>query len=250
MTRTLSYRVVLAGLLLMLAALAFAGPAAAVQPGRNGRIAFTSGREGADDSHAQIYLRGAAGSTGFGTLTPLNPSPLTGQSRHPSWSPDRTKIVFANGTFTGDPKTEEYDILIKDLTTGSVTALDPTQVGDGLSSDHPSWSPDGTRIAYETQKTDNDANREIMVKTVGSTLPAVALTADAQQELKAAWSPDSSTLYYAKQNGTAPASNFDIVKQPATGGVETPVADSTLVDEYQPAISPDGAKLCFTLQST
>jgi len=53
-----------------------AGPAAAVQPGRNGRIAFTSGREGADDSHAQIYLRGAAGSTGGGGVTVVPVVPM------------------------------------------------------------------------------------------------------------------------------------------------------------------------------
>ncbi len=228
--------------------LVVAVPAGAVLSGRNGRIAFTSGRgaTAGDDSQARIYLRPVTGSTGGGLVSaPI--TPLGGQSRHPSWSPDRTKIVLANGT-PGTPQTELYDLFVKDLVTGTETPLDTPEVLDSLSSDHPAWSPDGTRIAYEHQTTDNTDLRDIMVKTVGTSAAAVNLTNDAPIEFKAAWSPDSSTIYYAKQNGSI--QGLDIMKRPAAGGAEVPVANASGVDEYQPSISPDGSKICFTLQTT
>jgi hypothetical protein len=222
-------------------------PADAVLSGRNGRIAFTSGREGANDNLAQLYLRTVIGSTGGGTLSAPFSIPGT-QNRHPSWSPDRTKVVFAAGT-AGSPTTEEYDLFVKDFEANTITPLDATQLGDGLSSDHPAWSPDGTRIAYEQQPVDNSAERDIKVKTFGTAAPAVNLTSGAPVEFKAAWSPDSLTIYYAKTTAL-PNPNYDIVKKSAGGGAETPVAAASGVDEYQPSISPDGSKICFTLQTT
>ncbi len=223
-------------------------PANAVLSGRNGRIVFTSGRgaTAGDDSTARLYVRPVIGSTGFGTASPPI-TPLGGQSRHGSWSPDRTRIVFANGT-PGTPATEDYDLFVRDLVSGTLTPLDATQVGDSISSDHPAWSPDGTRIAYEQQPTDNSVDRNIMVKTVGTSAAAVPLTTSSIREFKPAWSPDSSTIYYAKDNPNP--QYLDIVKKPAGGGAETPVQAASGIDEYQPSISPDGSKLCFTLQTT
>ena len=137
---------------------------------------------------------------------------------------------------------------MRDLVAGTLTALDATQVGDSLSSDHPAWSPDGTRIAYEQQPTDNSADRNIMVKTVGTSAAAVPLTTSSIREFKPAWSPDSSTIYYAKENSSP--QYLDIVKRPAGGGTETPAQAASGIDEYQPSISPDGSKMCFTLQTT
>jgi Tol biopolymer transport system component len=226
--------------------LALSVPAEAVLSGRNGRIAFTSGREGANDDLAQIFMRSVTSSTGAGTLSPPISIPGT-QNRHASWSPDRTMVVFAAGT-PGSPTTEEYDLFVKDFAANTITPLDGTQVGDGLSSDHPAWSPDGRRIAYEQQPVDNSAERDIKVKTFGTSAPAVNLTTGAPIEFKPAWSPDSLTIYYAKVTAL-PNPNFDIVKKAAAGGAETPVAAASGIDEYQPSISPDGTKICFTLQN-
>jgi hypothetical protein len=76
------------GALVLGACLSLASPALAVLEGRNGRIAFTSGREGANDNLSQLYMRGASGSTGVGTLSPPFAIANT-QNRHPCWSPDR-----------------------------------------------------------------------------------------------------------------------------------------------------------------
>ena len=158
-------------------------------------------------------------------------------------------IVFASGTFTGNPATEDYNMFVKNMVDGSTAPLDGDDIGDSLSADHAAWSPDGTRIAYETQPTDNSPERDIVVKTVGSDAPPVNLTTGPPFEFKPAWSPDSQNIYYALTNPN-PAPNFDIVMEPASGGAVTPVANSGTVDEYQPSISPDGSKICFTLQST
>jgi Tol biopolymer transport system component len=239
MTRLAS--IFLGALLLLVAA----SSAQAVLPGTNGRIAFTSGRT-AGDNTAQIFLRSVTSGTGAGVLSePI--APLGGQSRHASWSPDRTMLVYANGT-PGTPTTENYDLFVKDFVNDTITPLDIREIGDNRSSDHPAWSPDGTRIAYERQPAAASADRDIVVKTVNTSAAAVPLTNGGPLEFKAAWSPDSQTIYYARKSPGA-TGDLDIVRQPAGGGAVTNVIAATGADEYQPSISPDGTKICFTLQA-
>ena len=227
-----------------LAVLSMAATAAANVPGRNGRIAFTSGREGANDNQAQLYAINPSRPTSLGS-----PFSIPGvQNRHASWSPDRTKVVFAAGT-PGSPTTEDFDLFVKDMITGQVNPLD---VNETNSNDHPSWSPDGTKIAYEHQPTAGSADRDIKVKTFPSAAPAVNLTSGGPTEFKPAWTPDSSEIYYAITSAGPPV-NFDIVRKAANATPASPTSDasaSPTFDAYQPAISPDGTKVCYTLQST
>src|SRR5207253_271642 len=100
--------------------------------------------EGPAFGNTQLYLRSVTSSTGAGSTTGPLVTGLTDQHRHPTWSPDRTKVAFAEGPggATG------YDIYILDLTTPNATPQNITNTS-GTTEDRPAWSPDGTRIAYE-----------------------------------------------------------------------------------------------------
>jgi Tol biopolymer transport system component len=76
-------------------------------------------------------------------------------STHPQWSPDGTRIAFQSDSvaFGGDGMTPQ--IYVKNLQTGTLTLVSTTAkgvVGNGAS-DHPAFSPDGTKLAMDTAAT-------------------------------------------------------------------------------------------------
>src|SRR5688500_14548945 len=93
-------------------------------PGANGRLAFTSNRDGNDE----IYTAEPDGG---------DPRRLTNNvaaDADPVWSPDGSKIAFARG----------FDIWVMNA--------DGTEAGaitgpDGVDAE-PAWSPDGTQLAF------------------------------------------------------------------------------------------------------
>jgi Tol biopolymer transport system component len=213
--------------------------AGAVLSGANGRIVYISGR-GVTDAKAKLYLRVAAGSFGLGP----NMGPLSlndGQFRHPTWSPDRTKIAFAFGDGSCAPT--KCDIYTIDLTAPFplMTKFTDTPL---VNEDRPAWSPDGTRIAYESELTNGSGQTEILVAPVNGGV-TLNLTNNGTIEGKPAWSPDSAEIYY-HQGNPALENSLNIVKEPSGGGTVTNIAPSAGENEFQPSLSPDGKQLCFT----
>jgi dipeptidyl aminopeptidase/acylaminoacyl peptidase len=235
----------LAGASLAALCLALPGTAGAVLSGVNGRIAFASGRGEADDTTAKIYLR----STFFGTGGPGTVSPaITGtpsiQHRHPTWSPDRTKIAYAAGPTTGS----NFDIFILDLTTPLAVPQNVTN-SNNVTDDRPAWSPDGTRIAFDSENTDTGATPtqlNIKIYDVGTgNTTNLTDTTNGTYEHDPAWTPDSQTLFYTTGNPST-AGEMNIVREPAAGGTITPIFVAGGNAEFQPSVSPDGTQLCFT----
>jgi len=78
-------------------------------------------------------------------------------------------------------------------------------------------------------------------------------TADLRNNQKPAWSPDSQFIYYSfgDPNSTL-ADAADILRKPANGTGATPATPIVAITgsgEWQPSISPDGTRMCFTFQA-
>ena len=168
--------------LALAAALALPAAAGAVLPGTNGRIVLISGPA---FGNTQLFLRPVFGSTGGGSMSPALATGLTLQHRHPTWSPDRTKIAFAEGTGRCAVTTSTPSISPR-------RGRRPMNITNspGVTDDRPAWSPDGTRIAYES-------GNDIIVHALTGGGDLNLTTTLTPKAWKAAWSPDSQTLYYS-----------------------------------------------------
>src|SRR5580765_6979138 len=119
-------------LLFTLLALGSVSSASATLPGTNGRIAFTSNRDGG----SEIYSIGQDGTS----LRRLTTTVHIEQA--PDWSPDGTKIAYERLLGGGD----HWRIWVMNADGSAQIALTPeSNYSDDMS---PVWSPDGSRIAF------------------------------------------------------------------------------------------------------
>jgi Tol biopolymer transport system component len=218
--------------------LAIAPAAQAAFPGENGKIVFVSGMGGpaGNDSGADVYILSGPN----GSVQTLDVRP--GQHRHPAWSPDLKRVAYA----LWDGSTNEK-IWVHDIASGAVDRLGPE--ASIIRDDRPSWSPDGRKIAFESEVTDGSGQLDIMIKDV-----SVGITGGVLQNLtntsnsiegKPVWSPDGKWIYFSRR-GLPPSTDDDILRARAdgTGSVEPVINSST--PEYQAALSPDGKRMCYT----
>ncbi len=222
--------------LALVALLVLPASAGAVLAGTNGRIVFI---EGPAFGNTQLFLRSVTSSTGAGLTTGPLATGLAEQHRHPTWSPDRTKVAFAEGPGGAIG----YDIYILDLTTPGATAQNITN-SSGVTDDRPAWSPDGTRIAYES-------GNDIIVHPLNGGGDLNLTSTLTPKAWKAAWSPDSQTLYYSVGDISQPpngnTNDIRLYQQPANNAsAGTELFHISGAHVFQPSISPDGTKLCYT----
>lgn len=99
----------------------------------------------------------------------------------PAWSPDGKKIAFSSERFSWQAGRGIFcDILVMDVNTASVTAI--TQP-DSSNDFYPKWSPDGSRIAFSSNR---DGNYEMYVMDAdGSNIRR--LTNTSEDEFESDW---------------------------------------------------------------
>ena len=112
---------------------------------------------------------------------------------------------------------------------------------------HPSWSPDGTKLAFDVQSQSENGDTEIYVATIygsnGSNLSK--LTTTPGWNFLPAWSPDGSRIAYVHNSGP----NHDIWLMNADGSNPIRLTHDPNFD-LDPTWSPDGSKLAFESNRT
>lgn len=110
----------------------------------------------------------------------------------------------------------------------------------------PSWSPDGLKIAFESERATLGAS-DIFVLTLDGSVATARITFDTvHSDVQPAWSPLGNRIAFVSSRDSA---GFDIYLMDVDGGNVTRLTTDA-EHSVQPAWSPDGSKLAFASNRT
>jgi Tol biopolymer transport system component len=178
----------------------------------------------------------------------LRYDPTPGHQWYPSLSPDMSKVLFATTTSPTGDTDRAIQTLNRDGT-GLTTLFDVVGAFDSA----PAWSPDGTRIAFESNANPDGANpdkdEEIWVMRADGANP-IQLTHNTLHDEGPAWSPDGTMLAYSSGIDN---DHVDINVMTAAGVHLRTLTDYPGRDEspdWQPIPAPPTDQRCGDLADT
>ena len=197
-------------------------------------IAFVSDRDG----NREIYVMNADGS-GQTNLT-NNPA----DDDDPAWSPDGKRIAFVSwrdsspGAALSNTNLEIYV-----MNADGSNAVNLT--GNPSWDFEPTWSPDGTRIAFRSRR---DQTVAFYVMNADGSAPTRLASSPTWDRLPA-WSPDGTLIAFVSVRGN----DFEICVMPvpepqaevSTDGSNQTCLTDNAADESFPTWSPDGKRIAF-----
>jgi Tol biopolymer transport system component len=166
--------------------------------------------------------------------------PLVWPQRPITWSPDGTRIAFANAV--GDLGENQLDLVAVRVSDGVETKLTAAPL-EGMTS--PRWSPDGTRLAFKFSI--EGVTHMGVMRVDGARLLDLG-TGDDYAQPPPVWSPDGETIATAFEiasDGTLNPGGIVIHRADGTGRRELSLTD---INVYSPLTwSPDGAWLAYNM---
>jgi hypothetical protein len=145
-------------------------------------------------------------------------------------------VAPAQATFPGGNGRIVY-VAAQDLVTMNPDGTGQTQLASATDADHPTWSPDGTKIAFD---------REIGVGAAdiwvinGDGTGLTQLTNDPARDSDPTWSPDGTRIAFTSTRD----GNEEIYSMNADGSDQVRLTNNSIPDR-QPDWAPDGSLIAF-----
>ena len=157
------------------------------------------------------------------------------QSSEPTLAPDNTPAPAASGEPGGNARIVPASVFVVNADGSNARTLTNRPLAFDA---HPAWSPDGTRIAFESTV---DGKRAIwLMQADGQGLRRLTEVTGAATETAPAWSPRGDRIAFASDRD----GNSEIYVVGADGAGARRVTDHPANDSV-PSWSPDGARIAF-----
>ena len=166
-------------------------------------------------------------SDGYYTWLPLEPA----------WSTDGVRLTYsvvATENYYG------YYVSSSINTAWADGSAQDSVTGGSQFHGNPTWSPDGTRIAFV--RNDGYSLDIFVMRVDGSGVTRLTTSDYYQQSAKPAWSPDGAKIALQSDRD----GNWAIYVMNADGSAVARLTANMDIEDIQPAWSPDGSQLAFT----
>lgn len=164
------------------------------------RIAYISN---ARSGYSELWVMNSDG-TGATDLRPLNGPSLHYVDWTPRWSPNGQWIVFSEVISEADGSHSQIDKIRPD---GSgFTVLSDTVAGVTGASFNPTWSPDGSKIAFDSDRDipGSGVSQLFIMNQDGTNLHRITTTQTGYNDYSPVWSPDGTRIYFYSFRGGNP----------------------------------------------
>ena len=191
---------------------------------------FTSDRDG----DTEIYTRGVKGS-------PVKLTNNDADDYGAVWSPDGKQLAFVS---TRDGDREVFVMNADGKNVRQLTHNSTTADGAPVNDQAPSWSPDGTQIAFVSTR-DGGEPEIYRMAADGSDQVRLTTTDLVVSDHTPSWSPDGQHIVFSSDRVSY--ENYELFRMRADGTQVTRLTTTEEgVDDNAPEYSPDGTRIVFS----